>query len=249
MGIVRHPDAAYARSRKHFPASWHAILSLLMKPYWPTLSVLLALTSTVAAQNFLLNPSFEEPVVPTGSYQTFSAGQTIGVGWIVDSTAIQTVVVDRDYTGGGVVWAPPTDGRQYLYVGNNASAATIHQDFPLVTPGAYRVTFDLANYLSNLFDIGAGVTIDVVTIGGNSSVIGGAQGFFRPPASGYATQSLDFFASDAGTYRLIVSNLEGSGSNVDNFGVFAAVPEPSSYAICAGAGMLGFALLRRLQRL
>ncbi len=198
------------------------------------------------AQNFILNPSFELPVVGAGSYQVFATGQTIGAGWVVDSSAIAVDVLDKGYASGGVTWAPPTHGNQYLYLGDSASAATIRQDVSLAAGGPYRLTFDLANFLS-FHGTSAKTTVNVVNLGDSSSVVGGGQDFTRPSGAGYASQELDFTVPQAGNYRVLVSNPDGFGSNVDNFAL-VAVPEPSAYAILAGAGVLGFAALRRFRR-
>jgi hypothetical protein len=197
------------------------------------------------AQNFLLNPSFENPVVPAGSYISYSTGQGVGAGWVVGFAFYDAAVVDVGYTGGGVVWAPPTDGSQYLYVGDSASASTVYQDVAL-SPGSYRLTFDLANFLAGDSGNGAKVSLSVDQLPGGTVASGSFQ---RPTSAGYAPQELDFVLGSGGTYRVGVTSADGFGSNVDNFSlVKVAVPEPGAWGILGGSASLVFAVARRRMR-
>lgn len=208
--------------------------------------IAVACVSSAQAQNFLFNPSFELPAIPNGTFVPFTAGQTIGVGWVVDSAVFAADVITAGYTGGGVTWTPPTHGNQYLYVGDSATASVLHQDVALPGAGSYRLSFDLASFLS-AFAPGAKVSVDILNLGNNSSVIGGSQDFTRASGIGYATQTVDFIAQQAGNYRLTLANANGFGSNVDNFSL-TAVPEPGSYAVLGGVGLLGFAAFRRFRK-
>jgi hypothetical protein len=209
-----------------------------------TLGVIFAGTLSSYAQNFLLNPSFEQPLIGGGFTASFEAGDIIGVGWVVDSTVSGTLVF-----GSG---APrtPTDGNQYLYVSNGGNHAVVHQDVQLGA-GAYRLTFDLATF-ATAASKSAAVNIDLVDLGSSLSIAGGPQLFSRPAGSEFAAQSLDFLVPHAGDYRLVLETLDGFASTVDNFSLTLVsptpVPETEAYAAIAGAAVLGFAVLRRFRK-
>lgn len=186
-----------------------------------------------ARAGMLLNPSFEQPVLLPGTDQVFSAGSTIGAGWVVEMG--ESVVITDDYALGGVIWPDPTDGSQFLYVGNNLSAAAVYQDVVLGAATPYRLTFDLANFLSPLG--GARLEVDVLFNG--SSILGGAVSFDRPAGAGFAGEVLEFMSNEAGTYRVSLTSPNGFGTNVDNFILTSTtVPEPASLTTAAIGGLV-----------
>ncbi|HLP84313.1 MAG TPA: hypothetical protein VK157_08180 [Phycisphaerales bacterium] len=201
-----------------------------------TCAIMAGLLSGIAAtnsnaQNLLVNGSFEDPVVPSGFATLFTSGQSIGSApgtWIVASAQQNAAVIDDLYTGGGAIWANPTDGRQFLYVGDIATSSTIYQDFLVTAPGAFRLTFDMANFLASPSNFPNGARLRVDILQGSTSILPGGQvQFDRPRNAGFAPQSLDMTFATSGTYRLIFTNETGFGTNVDNF-VLQPVPTPGS---------------------
>lgn len=203
-----------------------------------------AVGSLTQGQNLLVNPSFEDPQVDTGfGYAgAYSAGMTIGSGWKVESADFGAFVIADYYTGGGVTWADPTDGNQFLYVGTNASSSTIYQDVALQGSTRHVLSFDLAEFLSGYFvSSGAYLLVDVLQNG--TSILGGAVPFTRPIGADFATQTLEFTTQAAGEYRLWLRNGGGYGTNVDNFSL-TAVPAPGA-AMAIGAMALTAGVRRR----
>lgn len=193
-----------------------------------------AMSASVFAQNFLQNSSFEVPVVAAGAFTRFYSGDTIGAGWIVDSAAVDAAVIDRGYQGGSATWYAPTDGNQYLYVGDIASVSVIHQDVLLTTIGSHRLTFDLANFAASPFPGGARLTVDVINVASGVSVCGGAHVFTRPLGGGYAQEQLDLNVVQTGAHRLSLESANGFGCNVDNF-VLISTPR-TGLVYCLGDG-------------
>jgi hypothetical protein len=188
-------------------------------------------TTTSNAQNLIVNGSFENPVVGAGSFAFFTAGQAVGSEtgtWVVASAQDRAVVIDDLYAGGSASWANPTDGRQFLYVGDRASSSTVYQDFLVTQAGEFRLTFDVANFVAAPTDFPNGARLRVDILQGSTSILPGGQvQFDRPRNAGFASQSLDMTFATSGTYRLIFTNETGFGTNVDNF-VLQPVPTPGS---------------------
>jgi hypothetical protein len=204
-----------------------------------------AIGSVSLAQNLLVNPSFEDPKVETGfGYAgAYTAGTTIGSGWKVESAQYGAYVIADYYTTGeGVIFAAPTDGGQFLYVGNNATSSTITQDVVLQGSTQHVLTFDLAEFLPGPYNSnGAYLVVDVLQNG--TSILGGVVPFSRPAGSGYEKQTLEFTTQDSGEYRLWLRSGGGYGTNVDNFSL-AAVPAPGA-AMAIGTMALAAGVRRR----
>lgn len=199
-----------------------------------------------SAANLLLNPSFESPSVPVGNYSNFLAGQVIGSGWIVDTTTTTVAVIDQDYTGGGASWPNPTDGRQFLYLGNSLGYSKIHQDVALA-PGSYQLKFDLAEFLQVQWN-GSQMYLNLVNTSDNSSLTGGALFFGRPSGSDFSTETVNFSVATPGTYRLVLESVEGYAVDLDNFSLTANnVPDAAGNSSLIVAGLFALALFSRQQ--
>jgi len=187
------------------------------------LAAVLGLVAGAAGQaraELLLNPSFEQPVLADGTVAGFSSGETIGAGWVVQSG--NASIITKGFTvevPPGTFWPGPSAGNQYLYDGSNLVATTVYQDVSLAAATAYQLTFDMANFLGGGLGSGARVNVDV-TING-VSVIGGPTSFTLPLGAGYTTESLDFTTAGAGTYRLLLEQPGGYGTNIDNLSLSA----------------------------
>lgn len=194
--------------------------------------------------NLLVNPSFEQDILTPG---TFKVETPSGWGLLFGTCTILT----KDYAGGGVVWAPPTNGQQFLYLGDFGGPTAIFQDVNLTASTHYRLTFDEANFLSGSGVYGAKLDVDILAEGQSLFGPNNAVEFTRPPNSGYAAQELDFTSVAAGTYRLTLNQSNNYATNLDNFYLSAvasaSVPEPGMHSSLAGMALLfmGQSLLRR----
>jgi len=187
-----------------------------------------ALTSASAVRAQLLNPSFEEPDLASGSFDFYGPGQTIGNGWIVgDGGYIDVITDDHNQSAS---WPDPTHGDQFAYIGDSLAAANVFQDIILPAGTTYQLTFDLASFLNS---VGNGARLDLDILFNGNSIIGGPTVFTLPVPHDFAAQSQDFSTGSAGTYRLVLTQPGGYGTMVDNFRLIANVPEPcASILIC-----------------
>lgn len=192
--------------------------------------------SACADTNLLVNGSFEDPVVsPNLKYASFTTGQTMGSGWVVDFARLDTDILDKTYTGGGAEWPGATDGNQYCYVGDSEGLATISQGVHLLAGAQYSLSFDIATFFSPAYN--ATLIVDIQQ--GGASVLGGGAVTFQQLYSNnpgiYATKTLDFTVPAEGDYRLVCTSPEGAGTNVDNFRL---VPTPGAAVVLLG-GLIG----------
>ncbi|MCA9109839.1 MAG: PEP-CTERM sorting domain-containing protein [Planctomycetaceae bacterium] len=205
----------------------------------------LALHHSRVQADLILNPSFEDPILSApGTFQRFAAGQTIGAGWIVQAPSATGSVVIYTPHSAVVDWPNATDGNQILYVGDNMGSTTVFQDLTLTANTQYRLEFDLGAFTNNPVNAnGAALQMDVLRNG--TSILSSPVLFTRPHNAGFATQTLNFATSLAGTYRLSMTSQQNFGTNVDNFQL-TAVPEPSG-VILVGLS-LGIVGMRRPRR-
>ncbi len=206
-----------------------------------TLSVL-AFTAASHA-NLLVNGSFESPVAPTNSYLSFSTGQTIGSGWVVDFTNFGVDVMTDGYTGGGADWPVGSDGNQYCYLADSLGASLISQDVSLGAATSHILTFDFATFVSPNAD--GRVTVDVMQTG--LSILPGGPVTFNiahsATSSTFQQQSLSFVSGVAGTYTVRFSSTQGFVANIDN--VELNVPAPAAASLLSAAAALGARRRRR----
>lgn len=215
-----------------------------MKPLLSPLLLLAALspTSSALALNLLKNASFESPSIGSNP-QEFAQGSTIGNGWVVGATTSSSVVIHTGYTGGGVTWPEPTDGTQFLYMANSAQSSTIYQDVTL-SPGSYKLTLDLANFLGGGYAAGAKIN-GALSLASGGSIANDV--FTRPLGAGFATFEWTFAVNTSDTYRLSFENPNGYGSNLDNV-TLTAVPEPSEWTCLTALACTATAWAQRKSR-
>jgi hypothetical protein len=196
-------------------------------------AALATVAPATAHAGLLINPSFEQPALPPGTFRDFTAGNTIGAGWVVQSGDAQVITNNFSPT-----WPNATDGNQIAYLGQNLQATTVYQDVSLNASTAYRLTFDLSGF--SQFNNGNGALLKVDILSGGQSILGGPVTFTRPEPSQFAGEVLEFTSGSSGSYRLILNQPGGHGTNVDNFSLtLASVPEPSSLTLgCVGAGIV-----------
>jgi hypothetical protein len=164
------------------------------------------------------NASFESPDV-TGS-QGFFAGNTIGIGWLVDSSSKAPAVVFDSGAFGG----PTThDGGQYLLMDSSLGGTAIYQDIAVNSFTQYRLAWELGTQPPG---IDGEVAIDIIS--DRSSLIGGPRSFFLAAGSPFTSMDLSFATQASADIRLRVI-ASGKSTSVDAFSL-TSVPEPSSSA-------------------
>ncbi|QDV88345.1 hypothetical protein [Planctomycetes bacterium TBK1r] len=180
--------------------------------------IALIMASSAAHAAVITNGSFESPDIPGGSFfASFNPGEPIGSGWVVDAASASAILVLPEAAG---VHPTVLDGDQYAVIGLAPDFATIRQDVAL-DAASYRLSFQLAAG-ETVSD--AALTVDILQSG--SSVLGGPTGFNVPTGSGFTEQSLDFTASTADSYRLVVT-ATGGATAIDAFQI-TAIPEPGT---------------------
>jgi hypothetical protein len=103
-----------------------------------------ALAHGRASANLIKNGSFEQPVVPNGSYQLFSTGQRFP-GWAVVGARGNIASISGTYTSDGLLF-PAKTGKQWCdLTGLTNSATGIAQRAKTVPGTRYRLTFSVGN--------------------------------------------------------------------------------------------------------
>ena len=198
-----------------------------------------------AAQNIVLNPSFESPVVQANGFNGYSAGSTGITSWTVASGSV-------DHIGAGFWQA--ADGVQSVDM-NGTDAGSLFQDLVTIPGSAYNLTFALAGNpagaptIKHLQVVWNGLNQGTFTfdITGKSFA---NMGYITVPVSGLqatgASTRLQFTSLDAGS---------AAGPVLDNVSVVrtgvATTPEPGSISLLTGISIAGgvFTLRRRRSRL
>ena len=123
-----------------------------------------ARSETPATSNLIRNGGFEKPVVPIGSYEGFSNGQSFH-HWTVTGASGNVAVVSGTFTQNGFSF-PAEAGNQWLdLTGVSNSATGVTQTVPTVSGATYIVTF----WVGNVYDpggiFGTTSTVDVLVDG------------------------------------------------------------------------------------
>ena len=194
----------------------------------------------VEAADLLINPSFEQPQLAAGAVKNFFSGEIIGSGWVVING--NAAIITDAYNGGGATWPDPTEGNQFLYIGDIGQSTAIYQDINLLSNSNYNLSFDLANFPSGNLN-SARLEVDILF--NNNSILSAPIIFTRPQFSGFTTERMNFQTFSTGVYRLVLNQPGGFGTNVDNFKLTQSVPEPSTYVLgLIAAGAIGFVASR-----
>lgn len=195
-----------------------------------------AATAGVASANLLVNASFEDPALPGGTYASYATGQSIGAGWVVDSSDLVAAVITNGYTGGGATWHTTPAGNQYLYVGDSVLDTIVSQDVVLVGGTPHTLDFIQAAFIAPA--INGRVYVDVLQ--GGVSILGGGETLFVVPAgSDFVPQNLAFTTTVSGAYSIKIRAEQGFVACVDDL---ILLPTPGTLAL---AGMAGLGLRRR----
>ena len=222
---------------------------LNLAPFAPLLGIALTGLSTLQAQNFVLNGSFEDPGALSndggdGSVDGFDAipvGATSITSWTVITREIA-----RGINGNGA-FIVPSQGSFLLdltgYPGFGAAVGGVSQTIT-TTPGAtYHFTFDLGTQQG---DPNADGPISV-----SASAAGITSGFTHNPGgsgSQWANYGFDFVANAATTEISILGTGGKYFIGLDNVSVTTAVPEPGECVVGAALLLAGFGAWRRLRR-
>lgn len=107
-------------------------------------------SSALAAGNLVRDGSFETPVVPQGSYTSFSTGQDFGPHWTVVGAAGNVAIVSGQFTQNGFSF-PAKKGAQWLDLTGNSNTATgVAQTISTVAGTNYALGF----FIGNMHDAG-----------------------------------------------------------------------------------------------
>jgi hypothetical protein len=125
----------------------------------PVLAVLCAaVASPVLAGSLIKNGSFEKPVVPDGSYQTFSAGDKF-TGWKVVGDGGNVAIISGDFTY--CVALPAKKGAQFLDLTGSSNSAMGVETKVATDPGS---TYSLTFYVGNIVGSGNCGTTSTVNL-------------------------------------------------------------------------------------
>jgi hypothetical protein len=123
-----------------------------------------AASMPASAANLLKNGSFENPVVPDGSYALYSTGETFG-GWTVVGATGNVAPISGTFQQNGFTF-PAKKGSQWLDLTGTSNSATGVQRPVKTQPHA---TYSLSFYIGNVYDpngiFGTSSTVDVVIDG------------------------------------------------------------------------------------
>lgn len=221
--IFRHGD----NWNRYLPLAGGRKTNILGIVAWAALAIVFAPTLVCADLVTVLNPSFEEPVVPP-------SGFTSGVitDWTlsgVEGGVFHPTAADFPATGG----AP--DGLQTAY----SRGATISQVLSdVLSEGNYTLQVDVGNRTSQPFP---GYTIQLLAGG---VLLAEDDNSLLPPIGDFLTSTVLYtaLASDPqlGTSLEIRLFSVGQQTNFDDVRLdFSVIPEPSS-VVLAGLGLLAF---------
>lgn len=162
-----------------------------------------AVAGAAPATNLIVNGSFEEPVVPKGSYATFRTGQSFP-GWQVTGASGSVSPISGDYAQAGLRWNAQSGAQWLDMTGPSASSGTGVQQSVSTQPGA---TYTLVFYVGNVVAGGFGnsssieVMVDGKSLGTvrNDSSMAGQQSWQRfqmPVTAATATTTIAFINRD-----------------------------------------------------
>jgi hypothetical protein len=174
------------------------------------------------AGNLAKNGSFEKPVVPDGSYQTFNTGDSFK-SWTVVGDAGNVAIVSGDFTY--CVALPAKKGKQWLDLTGTSDSATGVQTSVKTTPGS---TYSIVFFIGNVVGSGncgttstVNLVIDGVPVGSFTNRAG--QGSDKIVWKKYATE---FTAQNASTTIAFINGDPPSdtGNGLDGVSVTLAAP-------------------------
>lgn len=183
--------------------------------------------SGIRAANIVVNGSFEDPAIPTGTYSLFNSIP----GW---KLAFGPSIEIQNHVAGS-----PFDGEQYLELDSDAESS-VYQDLD-TTPGLY--------FLSFAFSPRPSVAVNSMLVFWNGSLLDtlNASGTGLADTQ-WTTHTYTVTATQPTTRLQFTGNgpSDSLGEYVDNVMVGSSVPEPGSLlTITTGFALLAAARIKR----
>jgi hypothetical protein len=126
--------------------------------FGPALLALAVATPVCAGGNLVKNGSFEKPVVPDGSFDTFNTGDSFP-GWEVVGDTGSVAIISQDFSY--CVALPAKQGKQFLDLTGYSNSATGVQTSLATSPGStYAITFFVGNIVGG-GNCGSTSTVDL----------------------------------------------------------------------------------------
>lgn len=166
-------------------------------------------TSATQVGNLIANGSFEEPVVPEGSYKVFTTGQSFPA-WQVVGARGGVAPISGKYRNAGINFSAQS-GNQWLDMTGLSNSATGVQQTVRTQPGAqYTLTFFVGNVVTRGGGFGTTSAVEVM-------VDGKSAGTFRndgesPGRQNWRPASVPVTATSAATTITFI-NRDASNDN------------------------------------
>jgi hypothetical protein len=222
-------------------------LFMKMKNLLPAFAALAAFAKTPATYAaVIVNGSFEAPTVTSGTYVNYFSGSTDITGWTV--RGFDSAIVSGPFFAVPMVYQAQ-DGGQFVDLTGDGTNASVNGLGQSVTTNVGQ-TYALSFYVGSGTD---SVTFSASTV--DLRIDGGARVSYTNLNE--PTDNLDWqlftvnFTATGPVTDIAFYNGSGPGNNLsalDNVSITAVIPEPSAFALLAGALGLGSALIRRRSR-
>jgi hypothetical protein len=199
------------RIRTH---SWITAVVLLAGAASTVVALLEASPAGATTGGLIKNGSFEKPAVGSGSYQTFSTGQTFK-HWTVVGASGNVAIVSGTFAQNGFSF-PAEDGQQWLDLTGVSNSPTGVQEAVKTVAGA---TYTLTFWVGNVYDpggiFGTTSTVNVLVDGSTVAIDTNSQ---QGTTQVWQKFKVHFTAASATTQ---VGLLNGDPSNDTNNGLDA----------------------------
>ena len=201
-----------------------------------------------ALANLIIDPGFETPAVPAGSFSLFNTGTTFS-SWTVVGAPGQVAIVSGSFQQNGFNFVP-AGGAQWLdLTGFNSNSATGVQQTVATTLGT---TYDLSFWVGNIVNPGGifGTTSTVRVLLDGSQIFSATNSGGAGSASQTWQQFTTSFVGTGAPVTLAFLNADPSSDNSNGLddidleiGSAGGIPEPTDWALLlAGFGAAGIAL-------